>query len=251
MSATLVKGLAGFKATKQQQKEAEEARNRPRANYFGWKNNKNKEDKDVVFVRFLQEFDDSIDTYRDDRGLPLMAIEHQAPGAKGFMRRANCTLESDGQCYACERHREDRSLGWQQRKNFYIWALVDYKDGEGPQPVVINRTFGSSFVDDLIIEVESDDENKITNKMWKITRTGTGKSTSWKLREAKGVELYDDSDVDVMDLEEAVLRPIPYDQQAEYYGAVWKDGDPVDNNDDDAKVTATAPARKESGELEW
>jgi len=180
-----------------------------------------------------------------------MAVEHQAPGAKGFMRRANCTLESEGQCYACDRHKEDRSLGWQQRKNFYIWALVDYKDGEGPQPVVIARTFGSSFVDDLIIEVEQDDENKITNKMWKIMKTGSGKGTTWKLREAKGVDLYDDTDVELIDLEEAVLRPIEYDKQAEYYGAVWKDGDPTDNDSDDAAPATPKAEKKESGELEW
>jgi len=247
---SLVKGLAAFKATKAQIEADREARERPRANYFNWKNNKNKEDKNVVSVRFLQEFDTAIEGYREDRGLPVMAVEHQAPGAKGFMRRANCTLESEGQCYACERHREDRSLGWQQRRNFYIWALVDYSDGEGPQPVVIARTFGSSFVDDLILEVESDDENRITNKMWKVIKSGSGKSTTWKLREDKKADLYDDTDVDVIDLEEAVLRPIEYDKQAEYYGAVYKDGDPVEDGDNEAPAPAKVE-KTETGELQW
>lgn len=246
-----LKGLAAFKAEKARQAAAAEERNRPRANYFNWKNNKNKEDKNVVYVRFLQEFDDSIGTYNADRGLPVMAVEHQAPGAKGFMRRANCTLEAEGSCYACERHKEDRSLGWQQRRNFYIWALVDYKDGEGPQPVVISRSFGSPFVEDLMLEVEADDNNQITDKMFKIIKSGSGVKTSWKLREAKGVELLDDTDVELIDLEEAVLRPIPYDEQPEYYGAVWKDGDPVDGDDEPRESAKPAGTATASGELEW
>lgn len=251
MAQTLA-GLAQFKAEKARRAAAEEARNKPRANYFNWKHNKNKDDKDVVYVRFLQEFDSEVPGYNEERGLPLMAVEHQAPGAKGFMRRANCTIESEGQCYACERHKEDRSLGWQQRSNFYIWVLVDYKDGEGPQPVVIARSFNSSFVEDLILEVEEDPENKIGDQMWKIQRTGSGKSTAWKLRKAPNVELLDDSSVEVLDLKEAVLRPIPYEGQAEYYGQVWKDGDPVDGDDDKpAEAAKTAGPKTTSGELEW
>jgi hypothetical protein len=255
VSATLVKGLAGFKQFKAQKDAEREARERPRANYFNWKNNKNKEDKDIVYIRFLQEFDTEIPGFSEDRGLPVMAVEHQAPGAKGFMRRANCTQESEGQCYACERHREDRSLGWQQRSNFYIWVLVDYNDGEGAQPVVIARSFGSSFVEDLIVEVEEDAENKITDKMWKVTRSGSGKKTSWKIRKAPAnIELLDDAGVELIPLEEAVLRPIPYDEQAEYYGAVYKDGDPIERDDEArpaAPAGATAGTKAASGELEW
>lgn len=251
MAQTLA-GLAQFKALKAQKKAEAEAREKPRANYFNWKHNKNKEDKDVVYVRFLQEFDTGIPTYNEEHGLPITAVEHQAPGPKGFMRRANCTIESEGECYACERHREDKSLGWQQRTNTYIWALVDYQDGEGPQPVVISRSFGSSFIDDLLLEVEEDPENQITDKMWKIQRTGTGKSTAWKLRKAPAnVELYDDSTVEVADIKESVLRAIPYDQQAEYYGAVWSDGDPVDRDDDAPAESKPAGKKNESGELEW
>lgn len=246
---SLLKGLSQFKAEKARINEEREARERPRASYFNWKNNKNKEDKNVVYVRFLQEFDTGVEGYREERGLPVMAVEHQAPGAQGYLRRANCTLEAEGQCYACDRHKEDRKLGWQQRRNFYIWALVDYKDGEGAQPVVISRSFNSSFVDDLVMEVEDDDANQITNKMFRITRSGAGKSTTWKLKEAKGIELLDDSDVELINLEDAVLRKVEFDKQAEYYGAVYKDGDPVDGDDEPA--AAKPAAKEETGELQW
>jgi len=244
-----LKGLAAFKAEKARQAAAAAERERPRANYFNWKHNKNKGKPNEVYVRFLQEFDESIPTFNAERGLPVMSVEHQAPGKEGFKRRANCTKESEGQCYACERHQEDRDLGWQQRKNFYIWVLVDYKDGEGPQPVVLSRGFGSSFVEDLMLEVELDPNNQITDKMWMIIKSGSGKQTAWKLREAKGVELYDDTDVELIDLEEAALRPIPYEKQPGYYGAVYKDGDPVDDDSDEAP--ADKPVRQEAGELTW
>jgi len=258
------RGIAAFKSTKAQIKAEQEARERPRAEYFNWKNNKSKDDKDVVFVRFLQEFDEGVEGYDPNYGLPLSAVEHQAPGKEGFKRRASCTAD-EGACFACERHADDRLnapvvdgkkklKGWGQKRNFYIWALVDYKDGEGVKPVVISRSFNSSFVDDLIQEVEDDDNNQITNKMWRITRSGTGTSTAWKLKEAKGIDLYDAIDVEVIDLEEAVLRKISYEEQPGYYGAVYQDGDALD----DDTVVATVEtgnqitgAKTESGELQW
>lgn len=253
--STMITGLAGLKAEKARRVAEAEARERPRANYFNWKFNKNKEDKNVVYMRFLQEFDKDIEGYSEERGLPLMVVEHQAPGVEGFKRRATCTAETEGQCYPCERHPEDKKLGWGQKSNFYIWALVDYNDGDGVKPVVISRSFGSSFVEDLIIEVESDDENRITNKMWKVTKSGAGKSTAWKLREDKKTPLLDDSDIELIDLKEAVLRSIPYDEQPAYFGAVYKDGDPSGNDDDDESAPAPAktvlPEKQATGELEW
>lgn len=256
-----LKGLAAFKAEKARQEAAAAERNKPRANYFNWKNNKNKEDRNTVYIRFLQEFDEGIEGFVPERGLPLMAVEHQAPGKEGFKRRASCTYETEGQCYACERHREDRAemkrtgrtqpVGWGQKKNFYTWVLVDYKDGEGEQPVVLSRNFNSSFVEDLLLEVEEDDHNQITNKMWKVTKSGEGTKTTWKLRKASGIDLYDDADVELIDLEEAVLRKVAYDDQAAYYGAVYKDGDPVDGDDSEETPKASASPREETGELTW
>lgn len=253
MASTLITGLAGLRAEKKRREAEAESRDRPKVNYFKWGNNKNKEDKNTVLVRFLQEFDKDIEGYNEERGLPVMAVEHQAPGLQGYLRRANCTQETEGECYPCERHPEDKKKGWGQKSNFYIWALVDYSDGEGPKPVVLSRSFGSSFVDDLLIEVEEDDNNRITDKMWKITKSGAGKQTAWKLRQDKKAELLDDSDVQVPDLKEAVLRSIPYAEQANYYGAVYKEGDPIEGQDDEAAPAqeATKTQAKESGELEW
>jgi hypothetical protein len=251
-------GLAQFRAEKKRREEAAAERNKPKANYFNWKKNKDNEDPNTVYVRFLQEFDKDIDTFNPDRGLPIVQVEHTAPGKQGYLRRANCTKD-EGECYACERHAEDKAdaaatgrkdlKGWGPKSNFYIWALVDYKDGDGPQPVVISRGFNSSFYDDLVEEVETDENNRITDKMFKITRSGSDFQTTWKLRPAKGVELYDDTDVEVLDLEDSVLRKIPYDEQPAYYGAVYKDGDELDSRPSESEEAK--PQRQATGEIKW
>jgi hypothetical protein len=264
MATGLLQGLAQFKAEKARQEQERAEREKPRANWFNWNNNKNKDDKSVIFVRFLQEFDKDVPGYNENYGLPVSLIEHQAPGKKGYTRRASCTAEDSGQCYACERHAEDiaqrkleapgpdgkkRQLkGWGQRRNFYTWALVDYNDGDGVVPVIISRPFGSSFVDDLIMEVEDADDNKITDKMWRVTRTGSGKQTAWKLKEAKGVDLYDDTDLELPDLKSSAERNVAYNDQPAYYGAVYKEGDALDGDDEPDEPKAE---RKESGELSW
>lgn len=247
MVSNFASGLAQIKAEKAKREALAEERNRPKASYFNWKHNKGQE-PNTVYVRFLQEWDKDVPGFDESRGLPVMQVEHQAPGKEGYRRRANCTRE-EGQCYACERNVEAPRIGWAQKSNFYTWALVDYEDGEGPVPRVLSRSFGSSFVDDLIYEVENSEDNKITDKMYKITRTGSGKQTAWKLREAKGVELYDDTDVSLLDLKSSVLRDIPYEEQAAYYGAVYKDGDPLDHDDDES--VEEKPKRQASGELNW
>ena len=142
-------------------------------------------------------------------------------------------------------------MGWGQKKNFYTWALVDYSDGEGPQPVVVSRSFGSPFVDDLIDFVQEDENNQITDKMFKVTKSGAKKETRWKLREAKGVDLYDDTDVELPDLEQSVLRFIPYEDQPAYYGAVYKDGDPTGDDDDDDESQKPAPAASGGKKIVW
>lgn len=217
MSET-VKGLAQIKKLQQENKEREAARNRPKADWFKWPKN-----VDTANVRFLQELDDSAPNYNEARGLGYIQVEHQAPGPEGYKRRANCTAESEGQCYACERHAlrvEADQGGWRQRQNLYINALVDFGQGEGPKPVVIQRNANSSFVAQLIEEAV--DEGTITETNYKVTRSGEGTSTTWLLKSLKGKQdPFDDSGVEVFDLEETATRAIPYEDQAKYYGAVY------------------------------
>jgi len=213
--AEAIKGLAAIRKHQQEQKEKAEARDRPKAEWFKWPKGVN-----VATALFLQELDESATGFNADRGLGFIQVEHQAPGPDGYKRRANCTLESEGECYACERHSQDYKEGWRQRQNLYINAMVDFGQGEGPKPVVIQRNANSSFVQALIEEAV--EENTITATNYRITKVGEGTTTQWLLKGLK--DKFEDNKVEVFDLEETAIRQVPYEKQSEYYGAVYSGG---------------------------
>lgn len=208
-----IKGLAAIRAYQQEQKEKAEARDRPKADWFKWPKGVTQAE-----VLFLQEMDEGATGFNADRGIGFIQVEHQAPGPDGYKRRANCTLETEGECYACERHAQDYKEGWRQRTNLYINALVDFGQGEGPKPVVIQRNANSSFVQALIEEAV--DENTITANNYRVTKVGEGTTTQWLLKGLK--DRFDDEKVEVFDLQETAIRKVPYEKQSEYYGAVYQ-----------------------------
>jgi hypothetical protein len=223
-----VKGLQAIRAMQEEDKRKAAERDRPKAEWFKWPD----KSTSTATVRFLQELDESADNYSESRGLGFIQVEHQAPGPDGFKRRANCTAESEGQCYACERHAmriEADQGGWRQRKNLYINALVSF-GGEAPKVMVMSRNANATFTNQLIEEAV--DENTITAKNYKVTKTGEGTTTQWLLKALKD-EPFSDSSVEVFDLAETAVRAIPYEKQAEYYGAVYGGGE---------LATAGAPA---------
>jgi len=218
-------GLAAIRAMQEQDKKAAAERERPKAEYF-----KFPAGVEEVTLRFAQELDEAASGYIEANGIGLIEIEHQAPGPDGYKRRAKCTLE-DGACYADERHAmrvEAEQGGWRPRKNFYINALVKVGTDE-PKMMVISRNAKSSFVEAVIDEAV--EEGTITEKNYRVKKTGTGTSTSWLLKGLKGEPF--PMTGEVFDLKTTVIREIPYEKQAEYYGAVYS-GVPED------QITKTA-----------
>jgi hypothetical protein len=224
------KGLAALKQHQEEQKAKEEARNRPKADWFSSVFPKKLGDE--VVVRFLQELDPEARGYSDERGLGFIAVEHQAPGPEGYKRRALCTADSEGQCYACERHNLDYKEGWRQRQNLYINVLVKV-DGES-KVFVLSRNANSSFAEQLIQEAV--DEGSITDANYRITKTGSGTQTNWLLKRLKGDPM-DDGGAEVFNLDETALREVPYEKQADYYGAVYNGGG---SSGGDSEATASA-----------
>lgn len=230
-NSAVIKGIAGLRQKKEENDRREAERNKPKAEWFSWDKNKKAKNSDEVLVQFVQEFDTDSKGYVEENGLAVAAVEHEAPGAKGYQRRALCTLESEGQCYVCERRKANYEEGWRTKTNFYINALVDFGGKGDPEVVVISRNFNSPFAQQLLdIFVE---EGSVTDKVFKVTRHGSGKQTTWLLMPTTK-PLFDVSDVEAFDLEETVLRSVPYDKQPAYYGAVWDGGD-TDTDDTAAK----------------
>jgi hypothetical protein len=215
---SVIQGLAGLRAKQQEQAEKEAARNRPKAEYFSWKENAKAQNPDAVLVQFLQELDPSATGYNEDKGLAVAAVEHEAPGPKGYLARATCTLDSEGQCYACERKKADYQEGWKTKTNLYVNALVWLPGMKEPVTRVISRNFNQTFSQQLMdVAVE---DGTITDTVFKITRHGSGTQLVWVLAPTKQ-PVVDASDAEVFDLKETVLRDVSYEKQPEYFGRVW------------------------------
>jgi hypothetical protein len=218
--ATQLKGLAAIKAFQDEQKAKAEAANRPKAEWLS--SVFPKETGDEITVSFLQELDEDSEGYDPEYGVGLIQVEHQAPGPKGFTRRANCTKEDEGECYACERHALNYKEGWRQRSNLYINVLLNGK------PYVLSRNANSAFAEALIAEAV--DEGSITNNEFRIKKVGVDTGTNWLLKRLKS-EAEKPADVKPFNLEETAIRAIPYEKQAEYFGAVYQ-GTGTDVNTD-------------------
>lgn len=259
-------GLAEIKAYKARMKaEAEEREARQSGEQIKPRYLKI-EDGQSVKVMFLQEMDANSKNYDPKRGIGMGAIEHA--GLDGnFKYRGLCTIE-DGRCWPCERRAKakkgDPEAKYTQRKNYYINALVDFGDGSEPETWILSRGLNSSFVADLMDEVE--ETETILGKTFKVTRRGSGTETTWSLRELRNDTTFESVDVDaahVFDIEKEVLKKVPYETdyigkmfgQAEFYTQApgdWKkkflDGD---SDNDSSKESETANSSEVGDDMTW
>jgi len=234
--AKMIKGLAGIKANQQAQQERAEAGNRPKAEWF-----KFPKGQQNITVRFLQELDPEMKGFREDRGVGFIATEHNAPGPDGWKRRGLCTID-DGECYACERHKMNYKEGWRQKQNLYINVLADI--GDGLKVYVLTRNANSAFAQALIEEAVL--EGSIVDANYRITKTGEGTTTQWLLRRLRD-EPFDDSNVEIYDLDKTAVREVEYEKQPEYYGAVYQE----DSSPAAAQSSAPRSAPQATADDEW
>ncbi|AVD99256.1 ssDNA binding protein [Streptomyces phage BillNye] len=244
----VVKGLAAIKA--HQKEQAEKAANRggfPEMFYRVFPKVVGNE----IVVRFLQELDPDMTNYSEDRGIGVIAVEHQSGGLngeeapkRGFMYKAVCTA-GEGDCYGCERHKENYKAGWRPQQSLYINVLAEV-EGE-LKTFVLSKGANSSFVQSLIQEAV--DEGSITDANYRITKTGEGTSTQWLLKRLKSEPL-DDSNAQVWDLEGSVLKNIAYEDQAEFYGKAHPQGNFTPREDSGSSSAPARPAASDDND-EW
>lgn len=238
---TVKTGLAALREYQDEQKRRAAERDRPKADWMIWTSHGEKgkgSSVDTVIARFLNDWNEDTPLFKAN-GAPILAVEHQAPGDKGFQRRALCTLDTEGQCFACERHAlrlEEDKGGWKQRTNFYINALVDF--GDVQKVVIMSRNANASFVSDLLQELE--DEGDISEANYRVKVTGDKTTTKWGLKRQK--EAFDVDGVVAYNLEEMALRAIPYDKQFEYYSAVYPIVGATDSGSSESITSQSAAA---------
>lgn len=118
---SVLEGLAAYKARKDAEEARREAASKPKLNRFNLV-----KDGDSAVVRFAQEIDPDAANYSAERGIGFVNIEHNHPDPNnGWKNRANCSLESQGACLACEKVQNssvewDKRKGWKQKEKFYI-----------------------------------------------------------------------------------------------------------------------------------
>lgn len=169
-------------------------------------------DKQASKVLFLQELDADSPNFSKKNDLGFLAVEHVNP--KNWRRKAVCSIDDEGACYGCEQHSKDWKAGWKQKTRLYINVLVDNGDDE-PFVAVLSQGNGPKSVTPSLIE-QAGEIGTITDKWFKIKRTGAGATDTSYLLTPLGAHTLNVEDYELFELENA-LREIPYSLQEAHY----------------------------------
>lgn len=262
----MVQGLKEYRERKAAEEARKEAASKPKIQRFNLQ-----KDGDSAVVRFAQEIDFDAKNFNEKVGIGFVNIEHTCGSdpKNGWKNRANCSIESQGQCLPCELVSDysvewENRKGWKQKEKFYINVIggeprevvdtingkevkryfatdVDRTTGDGTVYLLEQGTYNGIYdsLADYFLEEEVSG-GTITDKFFKITRKGSGfNDTSYgitALKELpKGAKSVDD--FELYDIKGDVLREVPYAQQDAFYHAgvarvESNDSPPFDTNDD-------------------
>lgn len=260
-------GLAEYKKRKAEEEARREAASKPRLQRFALK-----KDGDSAVVRFAQEIDFDAKNFNEDRGIGFVNIEHTsgADPKNGWKNRANCTMESQGACFPCEKV-QDASIewanrkGWKQKEKFYINVIggdvieetytkpngeegtryftgnIDRDTGDGTVYLLEQGTYNGIYDDLADYFLEEDlSGGTITDKYFKITRKGSQyNDTSYSVlalkeipKDAKSLD-----DFELYNIKEDVMEEVAYPQQEAFYYKGLSVSSPVES-----APAAAAPA---------
>lgn len=174
----------------------------------------------AVKVRFLQEIDPDSPNYDPERGLALIASEISDPN--DFKKKCVSTLETEGKCYGTEMHlalkgTEGYNGGWRPKVRLYVNVLVFPEDGSDPYVAILSQGMSGKSITPTLLDYA---EESITNKVFKIRRTGDGfNNTSYSLAfVSEDKTPFDYEGLDLYDLNTVAVRNVPYAEQAAFFG---------------------------------
>lgn len=221
----LLEGLDAIKKhqeAKDAKRQAREENQGTKAKWFGLK------DGESVKVRFLQELDKGSPHYSEKNGLGFLAVEHANP--ENFRRKALCTLDDEGTCWACDTHNaswknvDGYKGGWKQKTRLYINALVDNGTDE-PYVVVFSQGDGPKSVTPTLLEYATD-VGSVSNRWFKVKRNGSGLSdTSYLAMPFDPDENVNPEDYELFDLNKVVWKVPSDEQEAHFLGESQSQGD--------------------------
>lgn len=226
--AGIYEGLAAIKKYKADQEARKAA---AEANKINWLKI---DENETIKVWILQELDRGAEGYHDELGIGIMATEHTNP--ENWRRKALCSASEDSACLGCEKHKEDWRAGWKQKSRIYLNVLVERANGDREVAVMSQANGPKSVIGPMILEYAVE-ENTITNRWFKITKTGKNESTAYTFfpgKESAEINPLDYAD-DMNDLRKAV-RAVPYEEQFDFYFQ-------TDSSNTESTTAAAAPAR--------
>jgi hypothetical protein len=162
-----------------------------------------------VKITPLQELDEGSPNYSKKMGKARFVLLHSHPD--DFKKTAPCTID-EGACYGCEQ-------GWYQKVSLYINVLVD--DGVNkPYVAIWSRGLGKQGVARQLYNIASDEDfgYSVTDKSFKLSRTGKGNDSAYDLAQlpktlVKDVEAFAD---EIFDIDKALFK-VTYDRQEAYF----------------------------------
>lgn len=238
-------GLKEYRARQAAEEARREEAAKPRIQRFALE-----KDGDSAVVRFGQAMDADDAKYDTAQGIGVVHIFHVNGDdpKNGFKNAAKCSMESQGDCYACDRVK-DYSIEWndrkgwkqkekftinviageprevveksngQEKKRYYTTDLAD--DHKGGTVYLVEQSTYNGIYDALAQFFLNTKASKdtILGKTFQITRKGSGfNDTSYNIIPvedlAKGATPL--SEFELVDVQE-VLPEIPYAQQDAFY----------------------------------
>lgn len=217
-------------------REIKDRAERPTVEWFSLKK------KNPIRMRFLQEISTDSANYDSARGTILFLNEHTSP--RDFKRRAECSYDSEGNCFACEMVKEEpvsivdgqeKRGAWAAKSNLYTYIATELGEVK-----VLSRPAPGSFWDLIYAFHTGDGEGSITQQEFEISK-GPKQNDSWNLtpRLKTSFEIPDLSEM--ADLTAAVGRKIPYADQKNFYIPAGKS----------EESTTSAPANRQESSFDW
>lgn len=222
-----------FKAILKEKAERAERESRPRADWFSLKNGETK------LVRFLQEFDTDMRNYDSQFGTAQFLVEHVSP--QEWSRKALCSFEDEGRCFACEMDKEEPFVmeegkkkwhPWGQKSSFYVYVV----DQKGDVKVMSRPTNGKLF--DALVDEIAENDNSLTDITFKLSK-GSANQNPWEVRSTKKDHFELPEIAEVVDLSTVVGLKVPYADQKGFYLPAGRQDAPVNPDapkSDDTKV---------------
>lgn len=259
----MLHGLKGLKQYQDAQESAGGRQERESVEWVVWPKPKKPGGAVTLTGRFLNELDDESPNYSADAGLAHIVLEHVGPGPKGYQRRAECTVD-EGECFVDEarnaffesvRGSEDpeawKKNPWRKASaRAYLNFAYTNEDGKEVTGVYATPVEGQNIFQTLL---QYADTGSITDKVFKITRSGEGTKTTYTAIVVPN-EVPDKAvtDYDLQNLDNAHLK-VEYKDQKRFYESApgWVPSAPAAESSSGGSESNNSEAKSTPGWNSW